>query len=336
MNKKQQIDSLTPYTSTFPCKKAGNHVSEAKRKVGRIVVRVVLTILALGGMAIGTLKTGTPKVAKAASPLEYTVDPTNAAGGVYARYGPHIDDTNRVNGYGVYPNEVVELLCGVTDGDSVGQYSNTTWHFVTDLSNAGEGDFWVSDHYLDTPNGAGQLTPGESLCPNENPNPFATPDPVQPPATPNQVGNCYGNFPGSLLGSSQLDPTQGEWNNNNSQILVCVHATLSTPDTLNHRQYISTVEADIPYVDPPGCDIAHLVEVWGDGFYQTTNCTSPTVWNINKWLASGTYVCAAISSAYDTGGYLNAAEADAAVQSGQAQLGSADPARTITCIAINA
>lgn len=140
---------------------------------GKIVVRMILTVLALGGVALGALKIVTSGTAKAASTLEYRVDPTNAATGVYARYGPHVNDTNRVNGYGVYPNETVALLCGVTDGDPVGQYANTTWHFVTDLSNPGEGNFWIADHYLDTPNVASQLTPGESLCPNESSNPVA-------------------------------------------------------------------------------------------------------------------------------------------------------------------
>lgn len=173
---------------------APNHTTVRGSKIVVLAMLIILVFSSVLGLS--TVKIATAKAA-AADALEYTVDPTNAAGGVYARYGPHTDDTNRVDGYGVYPNEVVELLCGVTDGDPVGQYNNTTWHFVTDLSNTGEGNFWVNDHYLDTPNAASQLTPGESLCPNESSDPVAaapaaTPPPVapptatQPPATPTQ------------------------------------------------------------------------------------------------------------------------------------------------------
>lgn len=141
----------------------------------KTVVWIMLMILACGGtLGFGAMKIA-PAKAAATDTLEYTVDPTNAAGGVYARYGPHTADTNQVDGYGVYPNEIVALLCGVTDGDPVGQNGNTTWHFVTDLSNTGEGNFWVSDYYLDTPNVASQITPGESTCANESADPFAAP-----------------------------------------------------------------------------------------------------------------------------------------------------------------
>jgi len=50
----------------------------------------------------------------------------------------------------------------------------------------------------------------------------------------------------------------------------------------------------------------------------------------------GTYVCAAISSAYDTGYYKNDADAEAAVKAGKVQLGSADPYREVTCFEVKA
>lgn len=128
-----------------------------------------LALLLLVGMFFTVHPTHT---ARADTALVYPVDAQTAAGGVYARTDPHANDTSRIDGYGAYPGDQVQLLCGVTDGDGVGQYNNTTWHFVEDLNNTGEGDFWIADHYLDTPNPPSQLTLGESLCPNEGSNPL--------------------------------------------------------------------------------------------------------------------------------------------------------------------
>ncbi len=150
-----------------------------KLQGNRIVARVALSILALIGI-LGIREVATARTAHADSPLIYTVEPIVAAGGVFARFGPHTSATTSTNGYGVYPDDTVELLCGVTDGDPAGPYKNTTWHFITDLSNPGEGNFWVSDHYLDTPNQPSQLTPLESQCVNESSNPLYDPEDVQP------------------------------------------------------------------------------------------------------------------------------------------------------------
>lgn len=132
------------------------------------VVCLALFILVLGGL--GALH-GAP-LAHADTSLIYTVDATTAVGGVYARYAPHTSATNRTIGYGVYPGQTVQLLCGVTDGDPVGPYNNHTWHFVGDLSNPGEGNFWLNDHYIVSPNVANQLAPRESKCKNESSNPM--------------------------------------------------------------------------------------------------------------------------------------------------------------------
>ena len=131
-----------------------------------------LVALALTG-AVAVMHAPNAGPARADSYPEYTVDATTAAGGVYARFGPHTDDTNRTAGYGVYPGDLVELFCGVIDGSPVGQYSNQTWHFIADLSRPSEGTFWLNDHYVDSPNSAGQLTPGETTCSNESSNPLA-------------------------------------------------------------------------------------------------------------------------------------------------------------------
>jgi uncharacterized protein DUF2599 len=138
----------------------------------RRVTYTALTVLIVGG-ALVAHEVSTTQTAHAAGYPEYTVDNTTAAGGVYARFTPHTDDTSQTPEYGVYPGDTMELLCGVTDGSPVGPYSNQAWHFVRDLDNPGEGPFWLNDHYIDSPNTVGQLAPGESVCPNENPDPLA-------------------------------------------------------------------------------------------------------------------------------------------------------------------
>lgn len=136
----------------------------------KIGAALSLALLLLGGICLSVIQ-GT-HTAHADTSLVYSVDANTAAGGVFARTDPHSNDTPRIAGYGVYPGDQVQLLCGVTDGDAIGTYNNTTWHFVENLNNTGEGDFWTSDHYLDTPNPPSQLTPGESPCPNESSNPL--------------------------------------------------------------------------------------------------------------------------------------------------------------------
>src|SRR6266571_1630609 len=137
---------------------------------GKIIGVLVLATLLLGVATLGSVQVA--HLAHADTNLVFKVDATTAAGGVYARFGPHTSNTTRTNGYGVNPNQFVKLLCGVTDGEPVGPYQNKSWHFVSDLSNSDEGNFWLNDHYIDSPNVANQLVPGESTCPNESSNPM--------------------------------------------------------------------------------------------------------------------------------------------------------------------
>ncbi|HVB22292.1 MAG TPA: hypothetical protein VNG51_10130 [Ktedonobacteraceae bacterium] len=290
--------------------------------LGKKVTHVFLAALALtgGGVAM-TLKAQT---ARADSLPVYTVT-DNAAGGVWARQSPHTIDTLEITGDGVYPGDQVELICGVTNGDPVGPFNNTTWHYINDDTRPSEGQFWVADHHLNTPNPPSQMTPGEVPCGTNN---TAVPgNPPANPATPYMVGNCAMDAGGYILsmlpdpytadGLSLNDPNQ---THDNSQTLVCVHAQTGVPDHVNHRQFVGTVEAEAPYVDPPGCpDTNYLLEIWGDGFYQSTDCTAPTVWTINQWVADGTNICAAISDDFEDG-----------------TLGAFNAYRTITCIHITA
>ncbi|SRR5581483_1106219 len=125
-----------------------------------------IKVIASLGLAILVLSR--VQQAHADTSLIYAVDHNTAAGGVYARSGPHTDATQHIPGYGAYPGDEVQLICGVTDGDPVGPYNNRTWHFISDLSNPGEGNFWLNDHYLNTPNAPGNLAPGEEECSDQN------------------------------------------------------------------------------------------------------------------------------------------------------------------------
>jgi hypothetical protein len=120
--------------------------------------------------------------------------------------------------------------------------------------------------------------------------------------------------------------------------VVCVDAQLSAPDTQNHRQYVGTVTASVPELGDgtENCGSGdYLLEIWGDGFYKTTDCTNPTAWQINKWLKAGTNVCAAISSQYDyTQSDILSPFAGDVIVGGP--LGQADPHRQITCFQIKA
>jgi hypothetical protein len=90
-----------------------------------------------------------------------------------------------------------------------------------------------------------------------------------------------------------------------------------------------------PDLEPGGCSAGTLIEVWGNGFYDKTDCTDPTEWHPDMWLKAGSWVCAAISQATDINYYKDAGAAAAAVESGQVKLGSADPYREVTCVPVN-
>lgn len=330
-----------------------------KLQGGRAVAHGYLAVLALGGSAgFMSLEGSNTAYAAATNTISYTINPDTAAGGVFARTDPHTTDSPRTPGYGVYPGETVDLLCGVTDGDPVGRYNNTTWHFVRDENNPGEGNFWLNDHYVNSPNAPSQLAPGEASCANESSDPMAivsapVPPQASSPNTPNFNAECATNSgtvainsldsalaglgvedDGKILGASYFEKWQEMLGADANADDICIGTQLSAPDYTNHRQYVGNVISAAPDVDPAGCDAATEIEIWGDGFYKKTNCTDPTAWIINKWLRAGTYVCAAISTAQDTGYYKDEADADKAAEEGRVKLGSADPYREITCFEV--
>src|SRR5581483_7116290 len=111
-----------------------------------------IKVIASLGLAILVLSR--VQQAHADTSLIYAVDHNTAAGGVYARSGPHTDATQHIPGYGAYPGDAVQLICGVTDGDPVGPDDDRSSHFSSAVSNPGQGNFWLDEHYLNPPDAA--------------------------------------------------------------------------------------------------------------------------------------------------------------------------------------
>jgi hypothetical protein len=84
--------------------------------------------------------------------------------GIYLRNGTSMANVSRIpSRYVVYGNTAT-LLCG-TWGEAVGPYANRRWHQVRVNTGATAGQVgWVADRYMNTPNAANQLTPGEPEC----------------------------------------------------------------------------------------------------------------------------------------------------------------------------
>jgi hypothetical protein len=132
-------------------------------------MRIVMAGLVCTAL-IGTFKD--PKEAQAATGLATTV--IDADGGVFSRRTPHWSDTPSIVGQGFYTGNKVTILCGSTKGDPGGPLNNTTWYY-TENNSIDEPPSWLNAHYVDTPEGPGQLAPGVSQCANEGEEPVTGP-----------------------------------------------------------------------------------------------------------------------------------------------------------------
>jgi hypothetical protein len=105
--------------------------------------------------------------------------------GVWFRNSPHTSDTNRVTGLGVYKNEQVELEC-YAFGDAVGQYNDSLWYFVVDVTrptnNGVPNQGYLNAHYIDDGQVANQIDAGVSACGASSPGPSPAPAPAPAPA----------------------------------------------------------------------------------------------------------------------------------------------------------
>jgi hypothetical protein len=67
-------------------------------------------------------------------------------------------------------------------------------------------------------------------------------------------------------------------------LIGCVFVNTGAKNYSNHTQSVETISMG-------GYG---FLETWGNGFYQTAYGNSHT-WGIGRWVASGTYVCGAVS-----------------------------------------
>jgi surface antigen len=87
--------------------------------------------------------------------------------GVWFRNSPHINDTDRVTGHGVYMNEQVQVHCYAW-GDAVGPYSNSLWYNVTNVTrptnNGAPNVGYLNAHYVNDGAVANQVDSGVPAC----------------------------------------------------------------------------------------------------------------------------------------------------------------------------
>jgi hypothetical protein len=138
--------------------------AQQHRTTGGLMFHRLIASFGAVAMAAAVVN-ATPSLAAADAGLQYqVVDADNAHdGGVYYRNSPAWGDSNRMTGVGGHYGETVALVCGAW-GDEVGPYQNRRWHLVDNLSRPAAGRGWLPDRYLNTPNVANQLTPGEPEC----------------------------------------------------------------------------------------------------------------------------------------------------------------------------
>jgi len=79
-------------------------------------------------------------------------------------------------------------------------------------------------------------------------------------------------------------------------ISTCVVAWTGGKNYSAKKQWLGKVRAETRGVAPPGG--VRKLEVWGDGFYYAKSYpyftgSAGRTWTVNRWLRSGTYVCAA-------------------------------------------
>ena len=79
---------------------------------------------------------------------------------------------------------------------------------------------------------------------------------------------------------------------------TCVIAKTGAKDTRTKRQWVGPVRAEVRGICYDGG--TKTLEIWGDGFYfskfNTPSCRRTAEWTVNRWVASGTNVCAASTS----------------------------------------
>jgi hypothetical protein len=81
---------------------------------------------------------------------------------------------------------------------------------------------------------------------------------------------------------------------------TCVKAKTGAKNKQTRRQWVGPVRAEVRGICFDGG--TKTLEIWGDGFYyskyKTPSCRRTAEWSVNRWVRSGTNVCAASTSRY--------------------------------------
>lgn len=106
-----------------------------------------------------------PAPSATAGPIYQAVDADNDPySGIYLRNGTSMANVTRDAAHYITYGTSLDLQCG-TWGEAVGPYANRRWHWVRVVNGANAGRYgWIADRYVNTPNAANQLTPGEPEC----------------------------------------------------------------------------------------------------------------------------------------------------------------------------
>ena len=75
---------------------------------------------------------------------------------------------------------------------------------------------------------------------------------------------------------------------------VCVRAMMGGKNYSNHTQWVGQVTTETPEA---GVWFYHD-EAWGDGFYRSGYSIEGITWDINRWVRSGTNICAKATDHY--------------------------------------
>jgi hypothetical protein len=102
--------------------------------------------------------------------------------GVWFRNSPHVGDTDRVTGHGVYANEEIQLQCYAW-GDAVGPYNDSLWYYVLNVTretnNGVPNVGMLNAHYINDGKVANVVDAGVPACvDNRPPSSSTTPAPT--------------------------------------------------------------------------------------------------------------------------------------------------------------
>jgi cell wall-associated NlpC family hydrolase len=138
-----------------------------------IAVRLLAFLFLFTPAAVAAQLLAAP--AALAGPIYQAVDADNDPySGIYLRNGTSMTNVTRDAAHYILYGTSLDLQCG-TWGEAVGPYANRRWHWVRVVNGSIAGAYgWIADRYVNTPNAANQLTPGEAEC-------GSTPAPPPPP-----------------------------------------------------------------------------------------------------------------------------------------------------------